>query len=97
MAEATTVLRGIAYLPLDIPEPHEILDGLDQGWRGRLAAWRGRIGVIEWDWEETPLPATAGFSFDGLELTRQVEAALQRLAQIHRDLMAGLRRDYWSY
>jgi len=97
VVEATTVLRGIADSPLDIPEPHEILDDLDQGWRGRLAAWRGRIGVIEWDWEETSLPPTAGFSFDGLDLARQAEAALQRLAEIHRDLVAALGRDYWSY
>jgi hypothetical protein len=97
VVEATQVLRGIADSPLDIPEPHEILDDLDQGWRGRLAAWRGRIGVIEWDWEETHLPPTAGFSFDGLELARQAKAALQRLGETHRDLVQALGRDYWSY
>jgi len=96
VAEATTVLRAIASCPLDAHEPVEILDDLDQGWRGRLAAWRGRIGLVEWNWEQTALPPTPGYSFDAAGLARQADAALQRLAAIHCELVQALGRDYWN-
>jgi hypothetical protein len=97
VAEATMVLRGIATCPFDASEPQEILDDLEQGWRCRLAAWRGRIGLIEWNWETTAEPLTKGFSFDGAEFARQAEAALHRLADIHRELVQALCQDYWNY
>jgi hypothetical protein len=96
VAEATTMLRGIATCSLDASEPQDILDDLEQGWRCRLAAWRGRIGLIEWDWETTPMPPAAGFSFGGAELAKQAEAALDRLDDIHRQLVQAFGLDYWN-
>jgi hypothetical protein len=94
--EATAVLRAIATCPLNASEPEEILDDLDQGWRGRLAVWHGRIGLVEWNWEQTTMPPTPGYSFDGAQLATQAEAALQRLETIHRELVQALGRDYWN-
>jgi hypothetical protein len=96
VAEATTVLRGIATCPLEAAEPQEILDDVEQGWRCRLAAWQGRIGLVEWDWETTAVPPTAGFSFDGAQLVANFEAALHRLVDIHRELIRAFGRDYWN-
>jgi hypothetical protein len=97
VSEASTVLRAIATCPLDASEPEEILDNLDQGWRGRLAVSRGRIGLVEWNWEQTALPPTPGYSFDAAQLAKQADAALQRLEVIHRELVETLGRDYWNY
>jgi hypothetical protein len=79
VSEASAVLRAIATCPLDASEPQEILDDLEQGWRGRMAVWCGRIGLVEWNWEQTALPPTPGYSFDAAELASQAAAALQRL------------------
>jgi hypothetical protein len=97
VAEATTVLWAIAGFGRDNPEPQELLDDLDQGWRVRIAAWRGRIGLVEWDWEETEAPATTGVSFDAAELVRQADAALKRLGVIHRDLVQAFGQDFWNF
>jgi hypothetical protein len=96
VAEATMVLRGIASCPLDVCNPQEILDDLEQGWRCRLGAWRGRIGFIERNWETTAMPPTKGFSFDGAEFANQAEAARQRLGDIHRELVQVFGQDYWN-
>ena len=77
-------------------EPREILDDLEQGWRGRLAVWRGRIGLVEWDWENTAMPPTPGYSFDAAQLAKQAGAALERLEAIHRELVQALGRDCWN-
>jgi hypothetical protein len=61
VAEATTVLWAIAGFGRDNPEPQELLDDLDQGWRVRIAAWRGRIGLVEWNWEQTEAPPQRAF------------------------------------
>ena len=97
VAETTTVLWAIAGFGRDNSEPQELLDDLDQGWRVRIAAWRERIGLIEWDWEETEAPTKAGVSFDATELVRQADAALQRLGVIHRDLVQAFDQDYWNF
>jgi hypothetical protein len=96
VSEASAVLRAIATCPLDASEPQEILDDLEQGWRGRLAVWRGRIGLVEWDWEHTAMPPTPGYSFDAAQLAKQAGAALERLEAIHRELVQALGRDYWN-
>jgi hypothetical protein len=96
VSEASAMLRAIATCPLDASEPQEILDDLEQGWRGRMAVWRRRIGLVEWNWEQTALPPTPGYSFDAAELASQAAAALQRLEAIHRDLVQALGRDYWN-
>jgi hypothetical protein len=95
--EATTLLRAIATCPLNAAEPQEILDDLDQGWRGRLTVWRARIGLVEWNWEQTALPPTPGYSFDAAQLAKQADAALQRLEAIHRELVQALGHDYWNH
>jgi hypothetical protein len=97
VAEATTVLRAIATYPLDAHDPQEILDDLEQGWRGRLAVWHGRIGLVEWNWEQAALPPTPGYSFDGAQLASQAGAALRRLEDIHRELVQALGQDYWNH
>jgi hypothetical protein len=96
VAEANAVLGAIATCPLNASEPREILDDLEQGWRGRLVVWRGRIGLVEWKWEDTALPPTPGYSFDAAQLVGQADAALQRLKAIHRELVQALGRDYWN-
>jgi hypothetical protein len=96
ITEVSAVLRAIATCPLDASEPQEILDDLEQGWRGRLAVWRGRIGLVEWDWEHTAMPPTPGYSFDAAQLAKQAGAALERLEAIHRELVQALGRDYWN-
>jgi hypothetical protein len=97
VSEASAVLRAITTCPLDASKPQEILDDLEQGWRGRLAVWRGRIGLVEWNWEHTALPPTQGYSFDAAKLASQADAALQRLEAIHRQLVQALGRDHWNY
>ena len=97
VSEASAVLRAISTCPLDASEPQELLDDLEQGWRGRLAVWRGRIGLVEWNWEHTALPPTPGYSFNAAKLASQADAALQRLEAIHRELVQALERDYWNY
>ena len=73
-----------------------ILDDLEQGWRGHIAVWRGRIGLVEWNWEDTALPPTLGYSFDAAQLAKQAEAALERLEAVHRELVQAFGRDYWN-
>jgi len=97
VSEAGAVLRAIITCPLDASEPQEILDDLEQGWRGRMTVWRGRIGLVEWNWEQTALPPTSGYSFDAAKLASQANPALQRLEAIHRELVQALGRDYWNY
>jgi hypothetical protein len=96
VAEASAVLRAIAASPPDASEPQEIHDDLEQGWRGRMAVWRGRIGLVEWNWEDTALPPTPGYSFDATQLSGQADAALQRLEAIHHELVQAFGRDYWN-
>jgi hypothetical protein len=95
--EAKKVLRAIVECNLEAEEPDEILDDLEQCWRGRLAVWRGRIGLVEWDWDHASLPPTPGYSFDGEELVKQAQAALQRLDVVHGELVRALGHDYWNH
>jgi hypothetical protein len=97
VGEASTVLRAIATCPLNASEPEEFFDDLDQGWRGRLAVWREQIGLVEWNWEQTALSPTPGYSFDAAQLAKQADAALERLDVIHRELVQAFGRDYWNY
>lgn len=95
--EAKKVLRAIAECNLDAEEPEEILDDLEQCWRGRLAVWRRRIGLVEWDWDHASLPPAPGYSFDGEALVKQARAALQRLDVVHGELVRALGQDYWNH
>jgi hypothetical protein len=97
VTESKMVLRAIGAFRRDTSQPQLIHDDLDQGWRVRIAAWRGRIGLVEWDWEETEAPATTGVSFDAAELVRQADAALKRLGVIHRDLVQAFGQDFWNF
>lgn len=97
VAETAKLLRALATCPPHAAEPLEIFDDLEQGWQVRLATWRGRVGLVEWNWENTDMPTAAGVSFDAIELANQAAASMQRLDRIHHELTQAFGRDCWNY